>query len=93
MPSFRYKGAMEQQIKDLLLHYQEHHGLTLSMNDVVARAIDREWRAEIDILQPEPPHVVGWVRGRTTDGREGWKPQMSDGAILDEIDEDVGDPP
>lgn len=89
MPSFRYRNRMEQQVSDLLLHYREHNGLSLALIDILERSIDRLWREEVEIRQPEPPHIVGWVRGRTSDGREGWKPQLSNGSILDEIDDDV----
>lgn len=42
------------------------------------------------LIQPEePPAPARWVWGRTMDGREGWMPQMQDGRILDEIDEDL----
>lgn len=41
----------------------------------------------------EEPAIIGWVWGKTTGGREGWKPQLEGGGILDEIDEDVDDAP
>lgn len=89
--SYRYKGQMEQQIRELLLHYQKHDAQSLSANDILQTAVDTLWRQKVGALLPEPPHIVGWVRGKTTEGREGWKPQLSDGTILDEIDDDIED--
>lgn len=90
MPSFRYRNDMERQVSDLLLYYRETERVGgMSLNDLIETAIDLLWQTKVAIRQPEPPHIVGWVRGRTSDGREGWKPQLSNGSILDEIDNDV----
>lgn len=94
MPSFRYRGQMEQQIQDLLLHYEKLEGVPPTLNDLLVRIIAQAHRQTFPDRHPRPePAIIGWVRGRTTDGREGWKPQVEGGAILDYIDDDVDDEP
>lgn len=50
----------------------------------------RDWIE--DMCAPAEPVVIGWVWGRTTEGQEGWKPQVEGGAVLDYIDDDIDAP-
>ena len=66
-----------------------YSGQTGAMEEAVA-LLHRECFSE-QYPPPVEPAIVGWVRGRTTDGREGWMPGVEGGRVLDSIDDDVDD--
>jgi hypothetical protein len=84
MPSYRENEALARQIAELLSRHR-------NKTEVIEEAVARYHRECFPDQYPAPatPAIIGWVRGRTADGREGWKPQVEGGAILDYIDDDI----
>lgn len=95
MPSFRYRGQMEQQIQDLLLHYEQQEGVEPSLNDLMVRLVAQVHRQTFPDQYPAPvkPAIIAWVQGRTKKGEEGYLPVVEGGVVLDYIDDDIDDLP
>lgn len=90
MPSYRNRGAMAQQVEELLRHYREREGVSLSVNDILEMAIDTLYRQKVGTV--EEPYVKGWdefVLSRDTPcadtgvimsaGTKAWREVWSDG--------------